>query len=327
MADNTQKVVPFSKKEVATAINDRTIADSILQNFDLLVTQGQLKFPQNYNLGNQLKLAYLVITQESKLRGATSTSVGQALTHMVLQGLEIDKNQCYFIKYGNELKMFRSYFGDVAVALRTRLVKDIKAVVIYDGDEFETNIINDEEVVIKHTTSFKNRDNPIVGAYAVAILPGGDKRYTVMTKKEIDANWSKSTNPDKKVQKEFPQEMSKRTVIRRAVKMLFNSANTEDNYVSAVIGSFNKTTEDEYVDAHPVIGKTTVSNTIDLPEDFEDEIVEEIVATPAEEIVEEEAEKEVPVSHPKDVAVSSDLKQETTDEIDDADDPLKKLKG
>lgn len=262
---------PLNKAEVAAAIGDSTIADSILKNFALLVGQEQLKFPQNYALGNQLKLAYLTISQNSAFRGVTPNSVGQALSHMALQGLEIDKNQCYFIKYGNELKMFRSYFGDVAVAYRTGLVKDIKAVVVYQDDEFETGIVNDEEVVIKHTTKFVNRDKPIVGAYAVATLPDGSKRYTVMTKKEIEANWKKSTNPNNSVQKEFPQEMAKRTVIRRAVKMLFNSANTEDNYISAVVGSYNTTTEDEYEKTPIAAGKTNVSNTIDLPDDFEEE--------------------------------------------------------
>lgn len=272
-------VASVNKSEVAKAIGDTNISDRILANFNELVSQGQLRFPTNYNLGNQLKLAYLSITQNAALRGATPVSIGQALTHMVLQGLEIDKNQCYFIKYGNELKMFRSYFGDVAVALRTGLVKDIKPMVIYDGDEFETGIVNDEEVVVKHTTKFENRDKAIRGAYAVATLPGGNKRYTVMTKKEIDANWKKSTNPNNSVQKDFPQEMAKRTVIRRLVKMLFNSANTEDNYISAVVGSYNTTTEDEYEDTPRVTGKTTVSNTIDLPEDLDDVIGEEVVIT------------------------------------------------
>ena len=252
------------KNEVATAIANTTIADKILDNFNKLVIQNQIKFPENYNVGNQLKLAYLNIMQKPDLKLCTTTSIGQALTEMALQGLEIDHKQCYFIKFGNELKLFRSYFGDMAVALRTGLVKDIKATLVYEGDDFEIDIVNDEEVVTKHKTKFLNKDNAILGAYAVATLPDGSKRYCIMTKKEIDMSWSKSKMKENLVQKDFPQEMAKKTVIRRLVKTLFNSANTKDNYVSSVISSYNRTTEDEYDNSIVEnTEETTVSNSLD----------------------------------------------------------------
>lgn len=262
------------KQEVSSAIVNPTISDSILRSFNELATQNQLQFPDNYNLGNQLKLAYLMIMQDSNLKTATPMSIGQALTEMALQGLEADKKQFYFIRYGNELKLFRSYFGDVAAVYRTHLVTDIKALVIYEGDEIETDIVNDQEVVIKHKTSFANRDNAIVGAYAIAVLPNGEKRYCIMTKKEIDKNWAKSKMKDSSVQRDFPQEMAKRTVIRRLVKMLFNTANTPDNYASAAIASFNRTTEDEYekADEQAPASKTNVNNTIIDSEEVLDEL-------------------------------------------------------
>ena len=252
------------KNEVATAIGNTTIADKILDNFNKLVIQNQIKFPENYNVGNQLKLAYLNIMQKPDLKMCTTTSIGQALTEMALQGLEIDHNQCYFIKFGSELKLFRSYFGDMAVALRTGLVKDIKAVVIHKDDEFEMDVVNDEEVVTIHKTKFENKDKEIIGAYAVATLPDGNKRYCIMTKAEINKNWSKSKMKENSVQADFPQEMAKRTVIRRLVKTLFNSANTKDNYVSSVISSYNRTTEDEYDNSIVENSQeTTVSNSLD----------------------------------------------------------------
>ena len=40
----------------------------------------------------------------------------RGISEATLQGLEVDKKQCYFIVYGDKLTMFRSYYGDVAVA-------------------------------------------------------------------------------------------------------------------------------------------------------------------------------------------------------------------
>lgn len=252
-------------------------ADIVINQFSDLVEKGQLFFPDNYNYVNAVKYAALVITQTKGLQDCTKASVVQALSDMALQGLDVQRKQGYFIKYGNELKFFRSYFGDVAAAMQTKLIKDIKAVVIYDGDEFETGIENDEEVVLHHKTSFKNRDNEIIGAYAVAILPEGAKRYCVMTKKEIDKNWAKSTNKDNQVQKDFPQEMAKRTVIRRLVKLLFNSANTSENFTDSLVAAFNRTTENEYEQPEVVAPKKGVRTNIAVPNiiDEEEQVEEE----------------------------------------------------
>ena len=246
----TTAVVPHTKQEIAQAIGNSGIADSILASFNKLATQGQLVFPKGYAVGNQLKLMYTNLSQAGNLAGVSDISIGEALTEAVIQGLEMDKKQCYFIKYGNKLQMFRSYYGDVAVAKRTGLVKDIRARVIYKGDEYEIDSDEyGEEIIVSHRTKLENRDSEIVGAYAWAECYDGRKRFCIMTWKEIQTNWSKSKSGGA-VSKEFPQEMSKRTVIRRLVKMIFNTAPTDiGEETQALIGSYNRTTEDEYENA------------------------------------------------------------------------------
>lgn len=249
-------------------------ANILINQFAELVEKGQLSFPKNYNYVNAIKYAALVINQERSLANCTTASIVQAMSDMALQGLDVGRKQGYFITYGNQLKFFRSYFGDVAAAMQSGLVKDIKAVVIHEGDEFDTEIVNDEEVVKYHVSSFKNKDKEIIGAYAVAILPHGAKRYCVMTKKEIEKNWSKTTSHTSQVQKDFPQEMAKRTVIRRLVKLLFNSANTAENFETSLVAAFNRSTEAEY-EQEPK-AKANVKTNIVVPSIVDDDgVVEE----------------------------------------------------
>ena len=246
--EEKNQVVTVSKQEVAAAIGNTSIADSILKSFDVLANQGQLAFPKGYAYGNQLKLMYTSLAQNGSLAKVTAVSVGEALVEAVIQGLEIDKKQVYFIARGNKLTMFRSYYGDVKVALETGLVTDIRARVIYKDDEYDisTNSYG-EETVINHRTRLENHDKEIIGAYAWADCPDGKRHYCIMTKKEIDKNWSKSSDPSRNVQKDFPQEMAKRSVIRRLVKMIFNTApSTITEAQKTVIRSFNRTTEQEY---------------------------------------------------------------------------------
>ena len=297
---NENAVSKQTKQEVAAAIGNSGIADSILKSFNTLATQGQLVFPKGYSVGNQLKLMYTSLSQNGAISQVTAISIGEALTEAVIQGLEIDKKQVYFIPYAKKLTMFRSYYGDIAVAKRTGLVKEIRARVIYKGDEYEldTNEYG-EEIIVGHKTRLENKDNDIVGAYAWAELPDGKRQYCIMTWKEIQTNWSKSKNAGGSVQKEFPQEMAKRTVYRRLVKTIFNTSSTElSDEQKAIIGSYNRTTEEEFVDSKSTptnygVRKTTVSNVI-IDEDGtvigESELPEE---TPDFKSADEEEETEV----------------------------------
>ena len=268
-------------KQNNVAVANVKPADIVINQFGDLIEKGQLEFPKNYKYVSAVKYAALVISQTKSLSECTKSSIAQALSDMALQGLDISKKHGYFIKYANELKFFRSYLGDVAAIMQSGFVKDIKALVVYEGDTFETGIVNDEEVVLCHQTSFANKDNPIIGAYAVAILPEGAKTYCIMTKKEIDKSWAKSTNTNNITQRDFPQEMAKRTVIRRLVKMLFTRFNPNSNFADSLVGAFNRTTENEFLENNENVQvKKNVKTNIEVPniidsEEYVDEDTEE----------------------------------------------------
>lgn len=256
----------FTKNEVSV-IADLQIADELLTNLNELASDGALFIPKNYSVGNALKSAMskiLTSEQADLLLACTPESKKQALTEYVVQGLDASKNQAYFMpteikkkgadgrKYGTgqyQMVLMRSYFGDAMVVKRTGLVEEPFAVCIYEGDEIEIGF--DEKgrkTLISHKTRFENQDNKIVGAYAVLVGKNGYKYYEFMTRKELEAAWSMSKNyGDKnKLQNSFTQEAAKRTVIRRAVKMIFNSSENTTEEQTALIASYNRTTADEY---------------------------------------------------------------------------------
>ena len=289
--ENVSKEIAL-KNDIANAIANKTISDSILANFDKLVSQGQLVFPKGYNVGNQLKLMYTNLVQKDQLNGVTNISIGQALTEATIQGLEIDKNQLYFIKYGNKLQMFRSYFGDVAVAKRTGLVTDIRARVIYQGDEYELDVNEfGEEIISGHRTRLENKDNEIIGAYACAELPNGKRTYCIMTIKEIKTSWRKS-KAGQGVHNDYPQEMAKRTVIRRLVKNIFNTSSSLSTEQEVLINSYNRTTEEEYNNDYSVPNKkTTVNNTIEEVDNKQDAQEYETLFDDSEKVTDENEEE------------------------------------
>lgn len=209
---------------------------------EAMKSEGLLIAP-NYSVSNALSSAYYALKNSNSgnlLEKCTHESIYNALLDMVTQGLSPAKTQCYFIPYGNSVKLNRSYFGTMKVVKQLSEVKDIYVKVIYEGDDFQAENTETGWKFVKHDSNWKNQDNPIEGAYCIIKKNDGEEVMTIMTKKEIDKSWGQSRNGS--VQKNFPQEMAKRTVINRAAKQFFNTSDDNDLFVDAV----NRTTENEY---------------------------------------------------------------------------------
>lgn len=227
---------------MTTELTQKQITSNVSTRIREMQNDGLMIAP-NYSVSNALSSAYYALKNApggNLLEKCTHDSIYNALLDMVTQGLSPAKTQCYFVPYGNTVKLTRSYFGTMKVVKQLPEVKDIYAEVIYDGDDFKIKNENGRKVFVSHETDWMNADNPIVGAYCIIEKEDGEKILTVMTKKEIDNSWAQAKT--KNVQNNFPQEMAKRTVINRAAKQFFNTSDDNDLFVDAV----NRTTENEY---------------------------------------------------------------------------------
>lgn len=238
---------PNLKTQVANAIVDKNVSDKLIDNMLGLMAQNQMSVPNGYQIGNELKSAYYAIVSDSNKSKCDVLSIANSLSDMAIQGLSYQKHQVYFIPYGGQLSCQRSYFGDIALAKRTGLIADVNARVIYQGDTYEMDTDeNGNEFIKNHKSALENRDNPIIGAYAWATGINGYKLYAIMTKKEIQSNWNLSKDSSRKFQNNFPQEASKRTVIRRLLKNVFNTAVDLTPEQQQAMNAYNKGVEEEY---------------------------------------------------------------------------------
>ncbi|AOM32911.1 RecT family recombinase [Enterococcus faecium] len=236
----------------------RSLDEQVISNLGRLQEQG-LEMPPGYSPQNALKSAFFELTnntggnllQMAANNQEMKTSISNALLDMVIQGLSPAKKQCYFIKYGNKVQLMRSYFGTMAVLDRVTGGADITPVVVRQGDEFEVAMDGPNMVVKKHETKFENLDNEIIAAYVVIKLANGKETTTVMTKKQIDHSWAKSKMKGSGPQKEFPEEMAKRTVINRAAKTLINTSNDNDLLVQAAKDTLENEFDNDRKDVTP----------------------------------------------------------------------------
>ena len=264
------------------------ITEAVGKRIKVLEDEG-LALPEQYSAKNALSSAFFTLQKVYGIEKATQESIANALLDMVTQGLSPAKTQCYFIVYGNELQMQRSYFGTVAALKRLSNVSKVKAEVIHEGDTFEIGSNEDMEMIVtKFEPKFENIDNPIIGAFAMIKLEDGSVSYTVMTKAEIDKSWQQSRNKNNKVQQNFGQEMAKRTVLNRAAKMFINTSDDSD----LLTGAINNTTENEFEREEP--------KEIQAQEKQADDLIKKAIQKP------EETNKQEPVEEPKEKPDAND---------------------
>ncbi|HEM4566691.1 recombinase RecT [Streptococcus suis] len=288
------------------AVVQKDITDAVNAKVSQMQNEGLVVAP-NYAPANALKSAFFAMTNSPSgnlLEKCSKESIANALLDMVVQGLSPAKTQCYFIPYGNTLKMTRSYFGTMKVVKQLSNVKDIWAEVVFEGDVLKIRNDNGRKVLESHETDWTNQDNAIIGAYCIIEKVDGERILTVMTKKEIDRSWQQSKN--KSVQNAFPQEMAKRTVINRAAKQFFNTSDDSDILIEAV----NRTTENEFDNNHQIKEAEPVQS---AGQDILDKMTGK---TAAEESAEDATISEVETVEEAGADIS---KMETTEQIIDAE--------
>lgn len=247
------------KQQIVKSIKNTNISDKIFQRVTELEATGGLDLPAGYSAANALKSAWLMIQYDAKLMACTDNSKANALLDMVIQGLSPSKKQCYFIPYGKELQLQRSYLGNVAVTRRLKNVKDVYAQIIYSGDEFEYSINQGIIKIEKHKQKLEDIDNSkIKGAYAIVVRDGDEPVATIMTMAEIEQAWKQGAmKGNSPAHNNFRQEMSKKTVINRACKYFFNTSDDSDLLVESV---------------------QRTRDVSDLPEEIYEEVIENQIA-------------------------------------------------
>lgn len=236
------KNTDLSRPGAASAGQLRTMIDGkIAEQMD-----NGLDLPTSYSSSNAITAALLRLNDVKNrnnvpaMQCCTPASILQALMDMVVQGLSPNKNQCYFIVYGNTLTMQRSYFGTVSALKRLSEIDEVMAQVVHEGEEFEIGSDeNFQTIVTKFVPKADCLDKPIKFAFALIITTDGKKHFTIMSQNEIKTSWGQSHTHA--VQQKFSQEMAKRTVLNRAAKMYINTSDDSD----LISGAINDVTTNE----------------------------------------------------------------------------------
>ena len=233
--ENKNEVIEVQEKENKVSLRSQEGLVALAQNY--LQNDGSVVLPPNYDVNDAVKALYLKILQTTNKQGklalevSTKQSIEQVVQKYVSKGLNIAKDQCYLVCYGDTLTLQDSYFGKQKQATAYAHIRQ-KSNVVYEGEEFSVEIRTDGTRVVHHKPDFsKWKLDKIIGAYSVAIREDGSIDNTeIMTMEEIKRSWAKSTSGGA-VHKEFPVEMARKTVITRQAKGYINSSDDSSKFI------------------------------------------------------------------------------------------------
>ena len=282
-------------------VEKEKVIDTVMESVREYQSKGEIDLPKNYSPENAMKSAWLklqeVKTKNKKpvLKACSKSSIINSLLKMVVLGLNPEKEQGYFIPYGNTLTFQPGYFGNVTIAKRVANAEDVYAQAIYSGDEVDYEIKNGRTIIKEHNQSFKNKaEGEVVGAYA--IIEFEDERPSdaeIMTIDQLKSAWKQGNvykengdNPHNN----FTEEMAKKTVTNRICKKHINSSDDSNIITEAVEDSNMKQVEHE---TQEEIEENANSEVIDVePEPIEKEQEEDSQEQQAEEQQEQDQEPE-----------------------------------
>ena len=180
-----------------------------------------------------------------------------ALENVVLTGMTLNPTLklAYLVPYKGKVELSPSYMGKVSFAINTGLVKDIYAMLVYNGDKFTFR--KGVGGTLEHEPNVwgEHKKEDILGGYYFAELSNGTYKYDVMTIQHIEDIRRRS--PASGSGKSSPwdtdyEEMAKKTIINWGYKALPKLAMSDK--AKEAITILNRVEDDqfhEYVQSLP----------------------------------------------------------------------------
>lgn len=218
---NTTKGHMAAEKKIE-AMTLQTYLEAMKNSFAKMV-------PKHLSVDRLLKVALNTVSRNSKLKLCTMASVAQCVGTCAELGLEPGGalGEAYLVPFktwNKEKKqeiytctLIIGYRGYVTLMRRSSQLSTIRAVVVHEKDKFRYR--EGIDTVLEHEPYLEGDPGVMRFVYCVIKLADGGVQVEVMSKSQVDLIRSRSRSADDGPWVTDYEEMSKKTVIRRAAKL------------------------------------------------------------------------------------------------------------
>jgi recombination protein RecT len=165
------------------------------------------------------RVAVTVLRDSKQLSACTPGSLLGALMICAQLGLEPGGplGQAWLVPYKRECTFIVGYKGYIALALRSEQIASVKAVPVYDGDQFSWRLGLDEDITHVPTAAVRDDPDKLTHVYAVARFRDRaiDPVFVVLTRAEVDKFRARSKAKDNGPWVTDYVAMAQKTAVRR----------------------------------------------------------------------------------------------------------------
>lgn len=187
--------------------------------------QMEMALPKHLTADRLIRVAMTSIQKTPKLLDCTPQSLLACIMTCASLGLEPDQflGQAYLVPFKDNRKgvtictLIPGYRGYIALARRSGEVQTVSAQVVYSNDDFKIQYgVND---TLEHTPCLNGDRGDPIGAYCVFKYKDGGYSFDFMSVADIDKIKARSKSKDDGPWVTDTDEMRKKTVIKRHVKL------------------------------------------------------------------------------------------------------------
>jgi recombination protein RecT len=211
---NASAIVPFKEKVATVQQLLKTNRDAIQQIL-----------PKHLTIDRMIKVINLVVRRTPKLLDCTPQSLLGAVMEAASLGLEPGiLGQAYFVPFRNksngklEVQLIAGYKGLIQLCRNTGELSTVGAQIVYQNDKFEASLGTDPRIT--HIPTEDANPGQIRASYAIAKLKDGAVQFDLMYRRDLEKIRKRSKSADSGPWVTDPEEMCKKTVIRRLAKLL-----------------------------------------------------------------------------------------------------------
>lgn len=174
--------------------------------------------PKNFNRARFVQNSMALLADNPDLRKYEQAKLIPGLLKGAYLGLDFYNKECYLIPYGSELQFQLDYSGMQKLIKKyaIRPVKEVYARIVREGDEFSEEVKNNDDIINFKPKPFN--EGKIIGAFAICQYVDGGAKAEVMSFQQLETAKRMSKAQSGTAWKFFPDQMYKKTVIRRLLK-------------------------------------------------------------------------------------------------------------
>lgn len=205
--------------DIATANTIQTLFESNKDQLSQLI-------PKHVSADRLVRIAIAAISRNPILMKCSQTSLLASLMDAAKLGLEASGplGEGYLVPYFNsqrkeyEAQFQPGYRGLVTLARRSGVLKEIDARIVHENDFILVEYGVHKK--LEHRPVLSGEPGKIVAAYVIFHLEGGGVQFDIMTLPEINAVRARSKAKDSGPWVTDFEEMAKKTVIKRGLKLV-----------------------------------------------------------------------------------------------------------